>query len=188
MGTEWFEKSRQREDKIIERSSSMRRRPRREVLEVVVPYDHPGMFRAHPHARHPCVTIRVGEINIPGDKNILIIRAARCQDQDAENCDFNDALGSANHRFIPRPRCPIRNPKFRRISRLSGSVTGIRQAVRTQARRSCSSSDWSRRFAIRKAFFALFFTALRTLGIPRVQHLHRVAENCVLLQQNFSRP
>jgi hypothetical protein len=28
-------------------------------------------------------------------------------------------------------------------------------------------------------------TAWRTLGIPRVQHLHRVAENCVLFAAKF---
>jgi hypothetical protein len=100
----------------------MRSRPRREVLELVVPYDQPGMFRAHPRACHPRIAIGVGEINISGDKNVLIISAARCQDQYAENCDFNDAQGSANHRFIPRPRYTIRNPKFWLISRLSGSV------------------------------------------------------------------
>ena len=158
----------------------MRSCPRREVLEVVVPYDQPGMFRAHPHACHPCVTIRVGEINIPGDKNILIIRAARCQDQDAENCDFNDALGSANHRFIPRPRCPIRNPKFWRISRLSGSVTGIRQALRTQARRSCSSAIRAGDSQFERLFLRSFSqrrTLVRTLGIPAHQQLQRVAEN-----------
>jgi hypothetical protein len=43
-----------------------------------------------------------------------------------------------------------------------------------------------------KGFFLRSFsqrrTALRTLGIPAVQHLHRVAENCLLSQPNLSRP
>src|SRR5262249_21713598 len=90
------------------------------VFKVVVPYDRPGMFQAQSHARHPRVAIGVGEINVPGDKNILIIRAACRQDQYAENGDLDDPQECANHRTIPNPRAKMRNPKFQR---LSGALT-----------------------------------------------------------------
>src|SRR6266496_263931 len=83
------------------------------------------MLRAHLHAHHPRVTIRVGEINIPGDKNILIIRVTCRENHHTENCDFDDAQDSANHRPIPNPRFKMRNPKFYLNSRLSGLVTRI---------------------------------------------------------------
>ena len=122
---EWFQQDRQCENEIIERRRCVRSRPCWEVLEVVVPYDQSWVLRAHLHTRHPRVTIRIGEINIPGDKNILIICAARREDQYAENCDFNDAQSSANHRAIPNPRFKMRNPKFWLVSRALKVVTGI---------------------------------------------------------------
>jgi hypothetical protein len=78
----------------------------------VVPHDQSWTVRAQPHARHPRITIGVGEINIPDDKNILIVRAACRQDQYAEDYDFNGAQDSANHRVIPNPRFKMRNPNF----------------------------------------------------------------------------
>ena len=77
-----------------------------------MPHDQPRRCMAHPHARHPRVTIGIDEVNVPGDKNILIIRAACCQDQRAEKRDFDDAQDSANHVAIPNPQSTIRNPKF----------------------------------------------------------------------------
>src|SRR2546423_13983857 len=68
--------------------------------------------RAHPHTCHARVTIRIHEIYIPGDKNVLIIRAARCEDQGAENYDFDDSEAYANHLTIPNPGSAIGNPKF----------------------------------------------------------------------------
>ncbi len=90
------------------------------------------MLRAHPHPRHPGVTIGIGEINIPSDKHVLVIRAACGQDQYAEKCDFNDMKGRANHVVIPNPQFEIRNPKFWLIARLSGLVTRARRAMNRQ--------------------------------------------------------
>ena len=78
------------------------------------------MLRAHPYARHPSVTIGIGEINIPSDKHVLIIRAARGQNQYAENCDFNDIQDPANHVAIPNRQFKMRNPKFSPISLFAG--------------------------------------------------------------------
>jgi hypothetical protein len=67
---------------------------------------------AHPHARHARVTIRIDEVNVASNENVLIIRAACCQDQRAEKRDFNCAQDYANHGSIPSPQSTIRNPKF----------------------------------------------------------------------------
>jgi hypothetical protein len=73
-------------------------------------------LRAHPHARHPRVTIRINEVNIPRDEHVLVIRAARCQDENAQKSDFDDAEDSANHSTIPNAGWAIRNSKFRSMS------------------------------------------------------------------------
>jgi hypothetical protein len=70
------------------------------------------MLQAHSHARHSRVTIGICEIDVSRDKNILIIRAARRQDQHAKDCDLDDAQDSANHCAIPNPQIKMRNPKF----------------------------------------------------------------------------
>jgi hypothetical protein len=84
----------------------------REILKVVMPHDQSRRFMAHPHARHARVTIRIDKVNVSGNENVLIIRAARCQDQRAEKRDFNCAQDYANHGSIPSPQSTIRNPKF----------------------------------------------------------------------------
>ena len=45
----------------------MRNGASRKVLKVVLPNDESGMFRDHPHPRHPRVTIRIYEVNFPGN-------------------------------------------------------------------------------------------------------------------------
>jgi hypothetical protein len=47
------------------------------------------MLRAHPDAGHARVAIRIAEIDIPGHKNVLIIRAPGRQDQGGENQNLN---------------------------------------------------------------------------------------------------
>jgi hypothetical protein len=46
----------------------------------MMPDDQPRLFPDHPGTRHARVTIRIDEVNIPRDKNVLIIRAPRRQD------------------------------------------------------------------------------------------------------------
>jgi hypothetical protein len=46
----------------------------------MMPDDQPRLRLDHLGARHARVTIRIDEVNIPGDKNLLIIRAPRRQD------------------------------------------------------------------------------------------------------------
>jgi hypothetical protein len=45
----------------------------------MMPDDQPRLFPDHPGARHARVTIRIQEVNVSGDKDVLIIRAARRQ-------------------------------------------------------------------------------------------------------------
>jgi len=88
----------------------------------MVPQDQARMLRAHPYARHPSVTIGIGEINIPHDKDVLIIRAASGQDQYAENGEFNDIQDAPHHAAIPNRRFKMCNPKFSPVPMLSGLV------------------------------------------------------------------
>ena len=89
MRSEWPEQDRQSKDEIIERRSRVRCRSLREIFKIVMTHDQSRMLRAHPDARHPRVTIRVCEINIPRDKNVRIIGAPRCENQRAQDRNFN---------------------------------------------------------------------------------------------------
>jgi hypothetical protein len=75
-------------------------------------HDHTQPGGAHPHTCHARVAIGIHEINIPANKNVLIIRAARCEDQRAENYDFDESKAYPNHFTIPNPASAIGNPKF----------------------------------------------------------------------------
>src|SRR5215472_11220245 len=90
----------------------MRSGPPGKILKIMMPHNQPWPCAAHPHARHSRVTIRVHEVNVPGDKNVLIIRAAGSEDQRAENYDFDNSEASANHCIIPNPASAIGNAKF----------------------------------------------------------------------------
>ena len=50
--------------------------------------DQSRIFLADPYPSHPRVTIRIGEINVPCDKNVLIIRAPGRKNEHTENRDF----------------------------------------------------------------------------------------------------
>ncbi|MEI9895822.1 MAG: hypothetical protein WDN28_18555 [Chthoniobacter sp.] len=57
-------------DQIIQRCRRVRCDPLRPVLEIVVPHDHSRVFDDHPGPRHPRVTIPVGEVNAPLQKDV----------------------------------------------------------------------------------------------------------------------
>jgi hypothetical protein len=46
----------------------------------MMPDDQPRLFPDHLDTCHARVTIRIDEVNIPSDKNVLMIRAPRRQD------------------------------------------------------------------------------------------------------------
>ena len=76
----------------------MRNRSSREVLKVVLPNDKSGMLRDHPRPGHARVTVGIQKIDLPAHEHILIIRAARDQDQRAQNGDLHrDAEPAAAH-------------------------------------------------------------------------------------------
>src|SRR2546423_486664 len=76
----WLQQKRQSEDEIVERRGRMRSCSLRKILKRMMPHDQPRLCLAHLHARHPRITIRINKVNVPCDKNVLIIRAPCCQD------------------------------------------------------------------------------------------------------------
>src|SRR5262249_40747018 len=79
----------------------------------MMPDDQPRLLRAHPHACHPRVAIGINKVNIPGDEDVLVVRAARCQDENAQKGDFDETQDCANHTkpAISLPAA-VSNPKF----------------------------------------------------------------------------
>jgi hypothetical protein len=69
-----------------------------------------GMFGAHPDARHSRIAIGVGEINIPRDKDVRIIRASRPDDKHAQNQNLDRDTDSTGHAPIPNPQAEIEDP------------------------------------------------------------------------------
>ena len=88
----------------------MRRCALRKIFEVVMPNDRSRMLRANSHPRHSRVTIRIGEINIPRDEDVLIVRATRRDDERAQNYYFKQQRDSSEHAAIRNPHSEIRNP------------------------------------------------------------------------------
>ena len=87
----------------------------RKILKRVKPDDQPRLFPDHLSTRHARVTVRIHEVNIPSDKNVLIIRAARRQNQRAEKRDLkNDErkTSEALHRIDNR-KSTIENRKLK---------------------------------------------------------------------------
>ena len=78
----------------------------------MMPHDQSRLCPYQLHPRHTRVTIRIHQVNVPGDKNVLIILAACRNDERGENCDFDDCDDSANHCIITNPGLAIGNPKF----------------------------------------------------------------------------
>ena len=71
------------------------------------------MFGTHSDSRHPCVTIGVGEINISTGKDILIISAARPQNQRSQDYEFDrdeEDAGQSLHKVENR-KSAIENRK-----------------------------------------------------------------------------
>jgi hypothetical protein len=81
----------------------------------MMPDDQPRLFSDHLRTRHARVTIRIHEVNIPGDKNVLMIRAPRRQNQRAEKRDLeNDQRNTSEalHRIDNR-KSTIENRKLK---------------------------------------------------------------------------
>src|SRR6266550_6941275 len=106
---------RQCHDEIVQRRSRVRSRPLRKILKPMMPDDQPRLFADHPGTRHARVTIRIDEVNISGDKNVLKIRAARRQNHRAEKRDLKNnerETSEALHRIDNR-KSTIENRKLK---------------------------------------------------------------------------
>ena len=55
-----------------------------------MPDDQSRLFLDHLRTRQARVAIRIGEVNIPSDENVLIIRAPCRQDEGAEERDLEN--------------------------------------------------------------------------------------------------
>src|SRR5438445_13191171 len=88
-----FQEDRQADNEIIKRRGRMRRCASRKIFELVMTNNQPRMLRAHPDTRHARVAIGIGEISVPSNKNVLIIRAARAENQGAQDYNLNCGSG-----------------------------------------------------------------------------------------------
>src|ERR1700731_1497115 len=82
---ERFQRRGEGDDEIIKRRRCMRHSARRKILERMMPNDESGMLQAHSGAGHARIAIGVGKINLAVNKNVLMIRAARRENEHAEN-------------------------------------------------------------------------------------------------------
>ena len=73
----------------------MRSRSVGKIFKLMMTDNQSRMLYAEPNAHHPRVTIRVREINIPGDKNFLIIRTSWRQNEHAQDRDLDNPQSDA---------------------------------------------------------------------------------------------
>ena len=81
----------------------------RKILEVVMANNCAGVFCANSHARHARVAVSIGEVNLLIDKDVMIIRAARRENERAQDYDF-DGDRKSSHKFDNR-KSKIENRK-----------------------------------------------------------------------------
>src|SRR5437016_131607 len=66
----------------------MRRSSDREIFKLMSPDNRPQVFKTNPGPRHSRITIGIDEIDLPAKENITVVRAARDQNQRADENDF----------------------------------------------------------------------------------------------------
>src|SRR4029077_9644089 len=93
MGGERFQQDRQAENQIIKRRGRMGGCALRKIFELVMTNNQTWMLCAHPHTRHARVTIGIGKINVRSNKNVLIIRAPRGENEGTQNYNLNCSSG-----------------------------------------------------------------------------------------------
>src|ERR1700704_1477739 len=96
--------------------------------------DQPRMFRTQLRASHARVTIGIGEIDISADKHVLIIRAARRQNQETQNRKFDSNRGVAKHPLISNQKYENRNPKLKEPAFPSLRRGSLRFSLRSKAK------------------------------------------------------
>src|SRR5882724_7799918 len=68
--------------------------------------DRARMLETDPDPRHPGIAIRIREIDVTANENVVVVRAARRDDQRRENYNFSNR----NER-TPHPAVVIENPR-----------------------------------------------------------------------------
>ena len=66
----------------------MRRSSDREIFKIMSPDNRARVFKTNPGPRHPRVAIGIDKIDLPAKKDVTVIRAARDQNQRADENDF----------------------------------------------------------------------------------------------------
>jgi hypothetical protein len=61
----------------------------RKIFKLVMTNNQTRMLCAHPHTRHARVAIGIDKINVPSNKNVLIIRAPRGENEGAQDYNLN---------------------------------------------------------------------------------------------------
>ena len=98
----------------------MRRGPVRKILERVMAQDRARMLDANPNAAHPRIAIGISEVDVTANEHIVIIRAARQDDERRKNYNFSNSYERTTH---PAVLIEIRKSKIENGSSWS-SVAG----------------------------------------------------------------
>ena len=94
----------------------MRRSSDREIFKIMSPDNRARVFKTNPGPRHSRIAIGIDKIDLPAKKDVTVIRAARDQNQRADENDFRRECAAAAARAIE-----IRNPH----SAIRNSLTGL---------------------------------------------------------------
>jgi hypothetical protein len=93
----------------------------------VMPNNESGFFADHLRTRHAGITIRIGEVNVPSQKNVLIIRAACRKDYRAEERDLENGQREVSGALHSTDNCKltIENRKLNGPARIRTWDQGI---------------------------------------------------------------
>src|SRR5438067_13908860 len=80
--------SRDCRNQIIERRGRVGRSSDRKILKIVSPDDRAGTLKTNPCPGHPRITVGIDEVNLSAKENVAVIRAARHQNQRADENNF----------------------------------------------------------------------------------------------------
>ena len=96
-----------RDDEIIKQRRRVRHCSLRKIFKRMVPQDEPRMLKAHSRARHARIAIGVGKINVAVNENVLMIRAARHENERGKQNDLNNRDNGPSHPavLIENVRC-----------------------------------------------------------------------------------
>ena len=107
----------------------MRRSSDREIFKIMSSDNRARVFKTNPCPRHPRVAIGIDKIDLPGKKDITVIRAARDQNQRADENDFRREREPPPHApfksAIGNSQFEIRLPAFSSAVRAATNAFGV---------------------------------------------------------------